>query len=58
MLRNFVIPLGEGWRWFRENFKFEFSEKHVNEDLESGVTDQARTTNELVSAMSLICDFL
>ena len=56
--RNFLRPLAEGWFWSPENARFEFNIEKEIEDLNSGITDQARTTKELVSAMSSICSFL
>ena len=56
--RNFMKPLAEGWRWSVHNKRFEFSTAHRDEDFLAGLTDQARTTRELVLAMASICDFL
>ena len=49
--RDFLRPLYEGWRWSTEKLRFEFSEEAENEDFEEGMTDQARTTRELVKAI-------
>ena len=40
------------------NKRFEFSTTFRDEDYLAGLTDQARTTRELVLAMSSICEFL
>ena len=56
--RCFLRPIVEGWRWSVENKRFEFSKQHEDEDVLSGLTDQARTTRELVLAMSSTCEFL
>ena len=56
--RNFARPLKEGWKWSRENLRFEFSLEDESRDFEAGETDQARTTRELVAAMTSICEFL
>ena len=55
--RNFMRPLAEGWRWSQSEKRFEFSLKHREEDFLSGLTDQARTTREMVLAMSSICEW-
>ena len=54
--RCFLKPLCEGWRWDGQNFSY--SEKWYEEDMLSGLTDQARTTRELVCAMNSLIDFL
>ena len=51
-------PLAEGWCWSNERKRFEFSKEHEEEDFVSGITDQARTTKEMVAAMSSLCEFL
>ena len=56
--RNFLKPLAEGWKWSRVNMRFEYTNTDYEQDMLSTETDQARTTRELVSAMSSICEFL
>ena len=52
--RNFLQALMEGWRW--NGVEFQFKPEWEIEDLESGVSDQHRTTLELTKAMSsLVC---
>ena len=54
--RSFLQPLLEGWRWDGKSFKF--SEDWYTEDMLSGLTDDERTTREMVAAMSSLIDFL
>ena len=54
--RSFVPPIAEGWRWDCDRFKF--SENWRSEDIASGKSDQARTTEELIKAMSHLVNFL
>ena len=56
--RNYLLPLNEGWFWSSENKRFEFSKEREAADFSSGITDQSRTTAELIKAMSSICEFL
>ena len=49
-------PLCEGVRWSGTNFEFK-SEWEV-EDILAGETDQKRTTDQMVAAMSAIIGFL
>ena len=51
-----MLALNEGWNWDGENFVF--VEIWRVEDIESGKSDQERTTLELVKAMSSIFDFI
>ena len=55
-IRNFLPPLQEGWRWY--NGCFQFSTTWLEEDLLSGLTDEQRTTRELVAAMDSLLDFI
>ena len=55
-IRNFVRPLQEGWRW--HDGTFQFSRKWLEEDMLSGLTDEQRTTRELVAAMDSLLDFI
>ena len=55
-VRNFLRPLCEGVRW--NGCKFEFNESWEVEDIMGGKTDQERTTEQLVLAMSSIISFL
>ena len=54
--RCFLRPIAEGWRWNGENFQY--SDTWYEEDILSELTDQERTTRELVSAMNSLIDFL
>ena len=54
--RDCLQALYEGWRW--NGVEFEFRNEWKREDLESSVTDQARTTAELAKAMSSLVSFL
>ena len=54
--RTFLAPLSEGWSWTEDGF--EFSEEKAELDRNSGISDQSRTTKELVKAMSLLVTFL
>ena len=49
-------PLLEGWRWTKDGF--DYKDEWYEDDITSGLTDQARTTRELVKAMSDIVQFL
>ena len=55
-VRNFLRPLYEGVRW--NGCNFDFNESWEVEDIMSGKTDQERTTEQLVLAMSSIISFL
>ena len=55
-VRCFLRPLKEGVRW--DGKKFRFDKKWEEEDFLGGKTDQRRTTDQLVTAMSSIVDFL
>ena len=54
--RTFGPPLAEGWRWDTDQFKFK--DLWYAEDINSGKTDQERTTCELVKAMSSLVSYL
>ena len=55
-VRCFLRHLQEGVRW--NGSEFEFKEKWKEEDILAGETDQKRTTDQLVVAMSFIILFL
>ena len=55
-VRCFLRPFKEGVRW--DGCEFRYDKKWEEEDLLSGKTDQRRTTEQLVAAMSSIVDFL
>ena len=54
--RLFARPLLEGW--YREEKSFKFSNEKLILDMESGESDQQRTTREIVKAMSSLVNFL
>ena len=54
--RTFLAPLADGWVW--SNDRFVFSKEQADIDRTEGVSDQSRTTRELVKAMSSLVDFL
>ena len=54
--RDFARPLEEGVRWDGQNFSFR--ECWRKEDLDSCLSDEARTTREFIKAKSSILDFL
>ena len=54
--RDFVCPLLEGVRWDGSNFSF--SDTWRDEDILSGMSDEARTTREFIKAKSSILSFL
>ena len=54
--RDFARPLEEGVRWDGQNFSFR--ECWRREDLDSCLSDEARTTREFIRAKSSILDFL
>ena len=55
-IRNFLWPIYEGWRWSEGCFKFD--KLWQEEDLLSGLTDEQRTTPELVKAMYSLVEFI
>ena len=54
--RTFLLPLAEGWVWTENGFEFNPIQEEI--DLNSGESDQKRTTRELVKAMSSLVPFL
>ena len=54
--RTFLWCLCEGWFW--DGAEFSYSEERKAADLESGVSDVKRTTDEMVKAMSSLVSFL
>ena len=55
-IRDFLRPLLHGVRWHEGHF--EFREVWAQEDRESDVSDQQRTSTELVAAMSSLVTYL
>ena len=55
-MKNFLRPLAEGWRWTGD--QFEFKSDWEQADRERDVSDQARTTEQLVKAMYSVVDYL
>ena len=53
---TFMWCLCEGWFW--DGCEFKFSEERKAKDLQSGISDLKRTTDEMVKAMSSLVDFL
>ena len=54
--RTFLWCLCEGWFW--DGAEFSYSEERKAADLDSGVSDVKRTTDEVVKAMSSLVSFL
>ena len=55
-VRNCLLSLLEGWRWNGEMFEWKL--EWEKDDLSSGKTDLARTTEEVAKAMSSLVKYL
>ena len=51
-----LYPLAEGWFWGSNGFEFSEAQREI--DLASDVSDQTRTTREIVKCMSSLVQFL
>ena len=55
-VRNCLFALKEGWRWDGQSFSF--CVEWEQEDMDSNVSDQMRTTLEISKAMSSLISYL
>ena len=54
--RDFLRPIAEGWRWTEDGFAYRQSWEE--DDIKGGLTDQQRTTKELVAAKNSLIEYI